>query len=140
MALDPESYQQLLPAVTDLNRPFWEGCGAGELRVQRCDVCATRRFPESFVCPHCLSSGYHWEAVSGRGTLWSWIVMHQRYFPAFSNELPYNVAFVRLEEGLNLITALVDPPADLCIDAPVEVVFVEVPDGRSIPKFKVVNP
>jgi uncharacterized protein len=139
VALDPESYPALLPAITDLNRPFWDGCRAGELRVQRCRACGTLRFPESFVCPNCLSGDHGWEPVSGRGTLWSWITMHQRYLEAFAGELPYNVAFVRLEEGLHLVAALVDPPDVLRIDAPVEVVFVEVPGRRVIPKFRVVT-
>jgi uncharacterized protein len=138
MAYDSESFPRLLPAITDLNQPFWDGCSAGELRTQQCSSCGTRRFPESFICPNCLSDAYTWEAVSGRGTLWSWIVMHQRYFDAFADELPYNVAFVRLDEGLHLITALVDPPAELRVDVAVEVVFVEVPGGRIIPKFQVV--
>jgi uncharacterized OB-fold protein len=139
MTLNPESYPQLLPTITDLNRPFWDGCRAGELRVQRCGSCGTLRFPESFICPNCLSSDHAWVPVSGRGTLWSWITMHQRYFDAFAGELPYNVAFVRLDEGLHLVTSLIDPPVDLSIDAGVEVVFVEVPGDRMIPKFRVLR-
>lgn len=135
--MDPESYPDLLPEITDLNRPFWDGCREGELRLQVCGACATVRFPESFVCPHCLSPDYSWRPSSGRGTVWSWITMHQRYFPAFAAEIPYNVAFVRLEEGLHLITSLVEVPADLRIDQPVEAVFVTVPGDRVIPKFRV---
>ena len=29
----------VLPQVDDLNRPFWDGCAAGELRLQRCAGC-----------------------------------------------------------------------------------------------------
>lgn len=29
------------PRVTDINRPFWEGCNAGKLMLQRCRAEAT---------------------------------------------------------------------------------------------------
>jgi uncharacterized protein len=136
--MDAETYPPLLPEVTEINGPYWEGCRAGELRLQVCGACGTHRFPDSFVCPSCLSDRYTWQKASGRGTLWSWIVMHQRYFPAFADELPYNVAFVRLEEGPHLIASLVEVPDGPWIDQAVEAVFVPVPGGRVIPRFRVV--
>jgi len=137
--MDPATYPGLLPAVTDVNRPFWDGLRAGELRLQSCGKCGTRRYPESYVCPNCLASDYTWEAASGRGRLWSWVVMHQRYFPAFADELPYNVAFVHLDEGPYLMSSLVEIPDGLRIDEPVEAVFIPVPGDRVIPKFRVLR-
>jgi uncharacterized OB-fold protein len=137
--MDAVAYPKLLPAETDANRPFWEGLRAGELRLQSCNACARLRYPESYVCPNCLSPDYTWRAASGRGRLWSWIVMHQRYFPAFADELPYNVAFIRLDEGPYLMSSLVELPDDLRIDEPVEAVFVPVPGDRVIPKFRVLR-
>lgn len=138
MALDPVAYPPLLPELTEHNRPFWDGCRAGELRLQQCDKCHHLWYPESSVCPECLSTQISWVAVSGRATLWSWITMHQNYFPAFESERPYNVAFVRLAEGPHLMSTLVDMSAELRLDAPLEVVFEEVPGDRMIPKFQVV--
>lgn len=137
--MDAASYPELLPPLTDLNRPFWDGCWDGELRLQYCKACDRPRFPESYVCPNCLSGEYRWQAVSGRGRLWSWIVMHQRYFSALADELPYNVAFVRLDEGPYLMTSLIEIPDDLRIDERVEVIFDAVPGDRAIPKFRVVR-
>lgn len=137
--MDPATYPELLPAENDANRPFWDGLRAGELRLQVCRACGTRRYPESYVCPKCLSPDSTWQAASGRGRLWSWIVMHQRYFPAFADELPYNVAFVQLDEGPHLMSSLVEIPDDLRIDEPVEAVFVPVPGDRVIPKFRIVR-
>jgi uncharacterized protein len=137
--MDTVAYPDLLPAITEANRPFWDGCREGELRLQSCTACATLRYPESHVCPNCLSTDSTWSATSGRGRLWSWIVMHQRYFPAFADELPYNVAFVRLDEGPHLMSSLVEIPDDLRIDEPVEAVFVPVPGDRVIPKFRVLR-
>ncbi len=119
-------YQSLLPEITDANRPYWEGLEAGELRLQRCVKCGTFRFPDSPVCPSCLSDESRWEVVSGRGRIWSWITMHQRYFAAFEDELPYTVIFVELEEGPRMMSALAGgspDPSKLRIDTPVAVEF-----------------
>ncbi|MBO0692338.1 MAG: OB-fold domain-containing protein [Acidimicrobiaceae bacterium] len=137
--MDPVAYPDLLPAVTDANRPFWDGLREGELRLQSCTACGTRRYPESYVCPKCLSPDSTWQATSGRGRLWSWIVMHQRYFPASAFELPYNVAFVQLEEGPHLMSSLIEIPDGLRIDEPVEAVFVPVAGDRVIHKFRVLR-
>jgi uncharacterized protein len=134
-----DEYLKLLPPVTDLSRPYWDGCLAGELRLQVCGNCGLHRFPDSYVCPRCLSRDASWEPASGRGTLWSWITIHQKYFEAFADELPYQVAFVHLEEGPYLITGLVDAPSDLRLDQPVEVVFEQVTDALAIPRFRVVR-
>ena len=67
--------------------------------------------------------------------------MHQRYYPAFEAEIPYNVAYVQLEEGPKLMTNLVGVAAnELECDMLVEVVFEDVTPGISLPKFRPVTP
>jgi hypothetical protein len=132
-----DAHAALLPKITETNRPYWDGCAGGELRLQTCAACGRFRFPDAPVCPNCLSPRYAWRVASGRGVLWSWIVMHQNYLPAFADELPYLVAFVRLDEGPYLISTLLDPPDNLRCDQPVEVVFDRVGE-RTLPKFRVI--
>jgi uncharacterized OB-fold protein len=134
-----EAYERMLPPITDANRGYWEGAERGELCLQYNQDSGRYRFPEAPVDPENLSPEFEWKKVSGRGTLFSWIVMHQNYFPAFSDELPYLVAFILLDEGPYMYSTLVDPPEDLRCDDVVEVVF-ETVAGRAIPKFKVVRP
>lgn len=130
-------YAKPLPALTKLNRPYFEGGLRGELRLQRCTSCGHRWFPASTHCPRCLATEHEWAPVSGHGRVWSWIVMHQRYFKAFESEIPYNVALVQLEEGPLMMSALVDiPPADIRCDLPVQVVFERVTDEIALPKFR----
>ena len=135
--MNTEQYAALLPEITAVNQPFWDGCAAGELRLQACGQCGRHRFPDSPVCPRCLSARFSWEPVSGEGTLWSWLRMHQRYFPAFADEVPYLVAYVRLAEGPFMISSLAEEPAELSPDLPVRAVFVPSPSGRVICKFRV---
>jgi uncharacterized protein len=131
------AYEKPLPLSTKLNKSFIEGTKQGELRLQRCDDCGFVWFPASTHCPHCLSEAYQWIKASGRGRVWSWIVMHQRYFKAFAADLPYNCAMVKLEEGPVMMSTVVGVPNEsIRCDMPVEVVFEDATEEMSIPKFR----
>lgn len=126
-----------LPVISDFNRPFWEAAHCHELRLQRCNSCGKVWAPNGPVCPHCFSEDYKWHKLSGRGKIASWVVFHKLYHPSFARELPYNVAFVELQEGPRLIANIVGiENADLKIGMPVEVVFEDVNEKISIPKFR----
>ena len=125
----------ILPAVDELNRPFWDGCREGELRLQRC-TCGHLRYPIATVCPRCLSTGYTWEAVSGLGRIFSFAVFRHAYNEAWRDRIPYAVAIVELDEGPRLIADVaVDDPAGLRVDQPVAVEFH--PEGDVVlPRFR----
>lgn len=126
-----------MPAITEDGAPYWEGCRRGELRVQRCGACRKLRFPPSVLCPHCLAEGGDWVPLSGRGTIWSFIVVHRPQHPAFFGDVPYNVAIVELEEDIRLHANVVDCPNEaLRIGMPVEVVFDRVNDEVTLPRFR----
>jgi uncharacterized OB-fold protein len=128
-------YTKPLPAVTELNAPFWEGTRQGELRIQACSACEHTWFPPAPFCPQCLSADFRWAAVSGHGRIWSWIIMHQRYFKSFEADLPYKIIMVELDEGPLMTGAMADPAAEIRCDMPVRVTFETVTDEMSIPKF-----
>lgn len=135
--LQTSAYGKPLPVRNRLNGPFWEGTLRGELRIQRCTRCDERWFPPATHCPKCLSREVEWVTASGRGRVWSWIVMHQRYFQAFEHELPYNVAMIELEEGPVMMSSLVEVEADqIRCDMPVTVRFEEATEEMSVPKFR----
>jgi len=126
-----------LPAITEDGAPYWEYAKQRELRVQRCATCSHLRFPPSNVCPKCLAEEHEWVALSGRGTIYSFIVIHRPQHPAFQEDAPYNVAIVELDEGIRLHGNVVDcRNEDLHIAMAVEVVFDEVKDGVVLPKFR----
>ena len=129
-------YQKPTPEINDENRAFWEGCRQGELRVQKCSHCSHIRHL-SPACPQCLKAEHEWVAASGRGTVYSWIVVHQRYNRAFEEDLPYNVTIVELDEGPRMVTSLVDVEnQDIKAGTSVEVVFDRVTEEITLPKFK----
>src|SRR4051794_17656698 len=130
------TYNKPLPRPNRLSNPYWQGTRQHEMRIVRCKGCGHNFLPAADRCPRCLSKDVEWIKASGRGKVWSWVVFHQRYFPAFEADLPYNVAYVELEEGPRLMTNLVEcETADIRCDMPVEVVFDDVTAEISLPKF-----
>jgi uncharacterized OB-fold protein len=130
----------LLPNLADPNTAgFWEGTARGELLVQACASCGRKRMPPRPMCPHCRSIESRWEATSGRGRIWSFIVPHPPLLPAFSEVAPYNAIVVELEEDPmirfagNLVASAdgeineIDP-ATITIGEPVSVVFRKIDD------------
>ena len=130
----------LLPGLGDPEAaPFWEGCKRGELLVQTCGACGARRIPPRPMCPVCRSTETVWSAVSGRGTIWSFVVPHPPLLPAYAELAPYNVITVALDDDPNLRmvgnlvaseTGGIDEidPASIRIGEPVRVVFAAVED------------
>jgi len=130
------SYEKPLPSMDHWNRPFWEGCKAGKLMAQKCDESGEIWLPPSPISPVTRTDAWSWIALSGRGRVWSWVVMHQRYFKSFSDDLPYNIAQIKLDEGPMLISNIVgirnnEIQADMSVCA----VFENVTDEITLPKF-----
>jgi uncharacterized OB-fold protein len=126
-----------LPRPSEDSAAYWEAARHGELRMQRCAECGHIRFPPSLLCPRCLSAAADWTLLSGRGRVFSWIVIHQSQHPAFNADAPYNVAIVELEEGPRLHTNIVDCPNErIYIGMPVQVTFDRVNDEVTLPKFR----
>jgi len=125
------------PRVTPDNAPFWEACRRHRLELPWCEACGAAFLPPSPVCPHCLGEDVGWRAASGRATVSTFVIVHQRWFPAFAGDLPYNVAQVELEEGPRLTANLVGiANDDIRVGLPVEVVFDEVDGETTLPRFR----
>ncbi len=126
-----------LPRPTEDSAPYWEAAQRHELRMQQCRNCGHIRFPPAVLCARCNSENAEWVHLSGRGTVFSWIVVHQSQHPAFNADTPYNVTIVELEEGPRLHTNVVDCTNEqIHIGMPVEVVFERINDEVVLPKFR----
>ena len=125
-----------VPIASPESAPFWQAAKEHRLLIPRCNACKKFWFPPSQLCPHCLSADTGWEAVSGRGRIYSFVVFHRVYHPAFAGEVPYVVAIVELEEGPRMLTNIVGMPVDqVRCNMPVTVVFDDVSSELSVPKF-----
>jgi uncharacterized OB-fold protein len=126
-----------LPVVTPDVAPFYEAARRGELRFQRCTECRTWRHYPRPACPACASRRFTWERASGRGTVYTWTIVHGPTLPAFEATLPYNVVDVLLDEGIHFVSQVVDCPAEaLRAGLPVEAVFVPITEAVTLVKFR----
>jgi acetyl-CoA acetyltransferase/uncharacterized OB-fold protein len=125
-----------IPALEPLTEAFWKACHAGRLEMTRCRRCRWYIHPSRPRCPKCRGDELETAVLSGRGRLFSFTLNHKAWYPG--QEVPYAIGLVELEEqeGLRLMTRLVDcPPEKLAIGLPVRVVFEEVSDEVSLPLF-----
>jgi uncharacterized protein len=124
------------PVPTPDTQPFWDGCAAGELRIQRCLECGKPYFYPRPICPACGSNRVEWFTASGYATLYSYVINY-RPAPGFEDEAPYAIAVVQLAEGPRMMTNLVgvpNTPEDLILDMPLQVTFEQRGDV-SLPLF-----
>jgi uncharacterized OB-fold protein len=116
---------------------FWTFVAAGELRIQRCTSCRTFRHPPRPVCASCGSTDDEWSASAGRGEVWTFTVIHPPTLPVFAERVPYGAVVVRLDEGVFMLSNLVDCPVDeLAVGTRVEVVITEVANALALPLFR----
>src|SRR5579875_2012282 len=123
------------PVLDPWTAPFWEAVRRHRLILQRCDGCGTVCYPPGPSCHSCLSQESSWIDASGRATVESWVVFHYTYFDGLKPALPYNVALVRLSEGVPFMTNLVGvAPDDIKVGLPVRLVFEDVPGAGTLPR------
>jgi uncharacterized OB-fold protein len=133
---EQESISPIVPTITDLNRPFWDGCLEGVLRLQACLPDGHLRYPIADSCPTCLSRDFEWRDLSGDGEILSAVVFHRAYNKAFAPNVPYNVVLVQLDEGPRMFSNVLplSSPA-LPAGTRVHVQFDPIADGVAIPRF-----
>jgi uncharacterized OB-fold protein len=104
------------------------------LRVQRCADCGTCVFIPQPICTECQSERLEWTESSGRGTVYSYTIVHRPPRPEF--DVPYVVAIVELEEGWFMLTNVVGcEPGEVSVGMAVRVEFEERAGGISVPVF-----
>jgi hypothetical protein len=114
---------------------YWEAAEEGRFVGQRCSGCKAFRHPPRPMCPICLS--VEWEAVplSGRGTVYAWMLPVHPRMPMF--EYPLVCVLVDLEEGIRIFSNLYEcESADIRTGMPVEVFFVPTRGDKQIPVFR----
>jgi uncharacterized protein len=123
------------PVLTEDNHGFWEAARDGRLVAQARSSCGRLRHPPRPLCPHCHSPDRELVELSGRGVVYSYALLHHPRNPLF--DYPVVAALVDLDEGVRLVTNLVDvEPGDVRIGLPVAVEFAPTADGMAVPVFR----
>lgn len=133
-----KTYDKPLPEFRPETKPYWDGTKNHELLIPR-----SKETGEFFFYPRALSPGedmsenLEWVKASGKAKVWTYAIHHMGPTKAYKGDPPYVVALVELEEGVKMMTNIVDcDPNDVHVGMDVEVVFDDVTDEVTLPKFK----
>ena len=117
------------PPSNPETKEFWDAAAQGKLLIKRCTACAAVHYYPRALCPFCDSDATEWQAASGAGTIYSYSVMRRA-------EVPYAIAYVTLDEGVTMMTNLVDCDFNaLRIGQRVRLVFKPTDGGAPVPTF-----
>lgn len=123
------------PGISDDTRFFWEGCEAGELRIQHCKSCDSLQHLPAPVCIKCHSFDLDYQVVSGAGELYSFVVMHYPEVQPFDHPNP--IGLIQLDEGVRLTAQLVGvKPGEIEIGQRLQVEFQTFDDELTLPLFR----
>jgi uncharacterized OB-fold protein len=141
--MNTADYNKPLPQPDSDSKRFWDGCKEHKLFIQKCSNCGTYRFPAKPMCFNCQSMDFGWEEVKGCGKIYNWVIVH--YSPkehGFSGDVPYAVVYVQLDghKSMRMCGNLIDcKNEDIYPDMPVEVVFDDVTQEVTLPKWRPVK-
>ena len=132
-------YTKQLPLITTADKPFWEAARRHELTAYHCQNCGAY-YSVVVDCVKCSAPRMEWVKVSGKGKIYTYTVYHQIYNPLWKEDIPYNAAWVQLEEGPIMLSNIVDiKKEDLRVGLPVEVIFDDVTTEVTLPRFRPVK-
>lgn len=121
------------PSVTMETERYWEATKNKSLLVKKCLDCGEVHFYPRAICPHCSSSNTDWVEASGKGRIYSFSVMRRA-------PIPYAMAYVTIEEGVTMMTNIVECDFDsLRVNDEVEVVYRNTENGESLPFFRPIS-
>ena len=101
-------YLKPVPSPDNESRPFWEGLKEHKFLVQSCGECGRNRYPATTYCPQCQSDRVKWIESTGKGSVFSWIVVrHPIPKEAYGSEVPYVTALIDLDENVRIVSNIV---------------------------------
>lgn len=118
------------PFVNPENKPFWDAAAEGRLLIKRCKSCGQPHYYPRALCPFCFSDDTEWMEAKGTGEIYTYSVMRR------GAPVPYALAYVTLDEGISMLTNIVDCDLDaLAIGQRVRVIFKPSEEGAPVPVF-----
>lgn len=119
--------EHLAPVQLPGSEAFWKGCEEGRLLLGHCADCSQPHWYPRSHCPHCGSLRTELKPSGGRGIIYSVSVTRT------AGPEPYAIAYVALDEGVTLMTHIVDCDLDaLRIDQRVRLVFRPTAGGPPV--------
>lgn len=130
-----------VPVPDELTQPYWDAVNQSRLLVQLCGNCKKFQHPPEKNCPACGSGNVGYVPVSGRGSVYTYSIVHDTRVRGLMEYQPFPLIGVELEgaPGVVVLSDLVGDTTGLHIGAPVMVDFEQVAPGRRVPLFRLVN-
>lgn len=117
------------PLVDAATEYFWNATREGMLCTRLCKTCGKPHWYPRPLCPFCMGET-EWRSLSGLGFIYSVSVTRK------AGPIPYAIAYVTLDEGVTMLTNMVDCDLDtLRIGQRVKVCFKPAEGGGMIPMF-----
>lgn len=126
----------ILPGLSPTTAPFWQAAHDHRLVVQSCRTCGRLQHPPEPICPACHGAEVSFAEMTGRGTLYSFTVVHHSVHPVTAGAIPYVIALVELEEGPRLLSNLRRcDPADVAVGMALEVLYEDITPEITLVQF-----
>lgn len=118
------------PTINLETEAYWSAANDGKLLVKKCSSCGETHFYPRAICPHCSSMETEWVEASGRARIYSYSLMRRA-------DPPYVIAYVTLEEGVTMLTNIVECDSDtLDVGQDVRLAFGRTESGQGLPLFR----
>jgi uncharacterized protein len=129
----PTAYQDRKlpdPVLNVGDERYFEAAAQGKLLLKKCNDCnEVHHFPRG-ICPFCFSTNVDWTEAKGTGTIYSYSVTRR------AGPIPYCIAYVTLDEGISVLTNIVDCDLDTVrIGQKVKLAFKKSENGTAIAMF-----
>jgi uncharacterized OB-fold protein len=115
--------------------PFWQATKDHELKYQVCDDCGGVVWHPRRHCTHCTSLNLSWKTSKGEGTVYTFSIVRQNYYPAFREKIPYVIAWIDLDEGFRMLSNVVGVDAESVSCGQRVKVSWDDQEGLSLPMF-----
>jgi uncharacterized protein len=125
-----------LPIPDIETQDFWQAAKEGYLGIPTNPQTGKTFWYPRMYCPDDWGQKAEIRRGSGRGTIYSYIVVHRHAHPGFNAQVPYVVALIDLEEGPRMMSRVDGNPKEVKVGAKVEVYFEEMNDEINLPRFK----
>jgi uncharacterized OB-fold protein len=118
------------PVLNVGDERYFEAAAQGKLLLKKCNDCnQVHHFPRG-ICPFCFSDRVDWTEAKGTGTIYSYSVTRR------AGPIPYCIAYVTLDEGVTMLTNIVDCDLDAVkIGQKVKLTFKKTENGTPMPMF-----
>ena len=140
--MSDQKYPKPLPTPSPEAKRLWEGTQKHALWIPYCRSCEKSYWYPRDFCPHCGSRDVEWRRSGGKGRVHTFAIHYRAFHPGWTDDVPYVTALIELDDGVRIFSNLVeveaDPKAIRC-EMPVEVVFEDVTDDVTLPKFRPVS-